>query len=395
MAIYTYQAYTRDGKKTKGSLEALSEQEAKEKIRASDLILSSIAQQGARAGFSQLTKDNLIIFTSQLTQLISARIPLYESILALEEQARGENYHPVIQSIGERIKAGTSLSKAMSDFPQSFSPLYRALIQAGEAIGNMELSLSRLTSLLSYQQKMRKQLLSALTYPLFLMGLMFVSLGIMIGFVVPSLEGLFEGRELPWFTALVFGVSSQVRAYWPLVALLLGTGGLLTYYQLRKQSTKIKIQKLLLKTPVVSRYIIHSALSRFARTLATLTEGGLPLINSLHYATEACHNARLEEIFKEVSERAVEGRVISEELKKYREIPPLFCRMLKIGEDSGKLAPMLIQVATIYDDDTERTLARIVTLAQPVLLIIMGALIGGVILSILMPLSDFGAGMEI
>lgn len=394
MAIYTYQAYTRDGKKTKGSLEALNEQEAKEKIRASNLILSHLATQKGSAKLSDLSRDSLIIFTSQLAQLITARIPLYESILALEEQSRGEPYHTVIQALGERIKAGTSLSKAMAEFPNSFSPLYRALISAGEAIGNMELSLTRLASLLSYQQKMRKQLLGALTYPIFLLGLMILSLGIMIGFVVPSLESLFDGRELPWFTATVFGTSRLLRTNWPYLLLLAGGAGTAAYYYFRKKTTQIMLQRLFLKTPIIGRYIIYSALSRFSRTLATLTEGGLPLINSLHYSTEAIHNVRLEEIFKEVTDRAIEGRIMSDELKKYKEIPPLFCRMLKIGEESGKLAPMLLQVASIYDEDTERTLSKIVTLAQPVLLIVMGALIGGVILSILMPLSDFGAGME-
>jgi general secretion pathway protein F len=283
----------------------------------------------------------------------------------------------------------------MTDFSASFSPLYRALISAGEAIGNLELPLSRLTTLLTYQQKMRKQLFAALTYPLFLMALMLLAVAVLIGFVVPSLEPLFEGRELPWFTSLIFQISHFIRHYWHVLSVFtMGSGGLL-FYLMRKKSTQITMQRLLLKTPAVGNYIRHSCLARFARTLATLTEGGLPLTTSLSYATEALHNVRLEEIFHQVSLRVIEGKAISYELMRYVEIPPLFSRMIKIGEESGKLSPMLVQIANMYDDETERTLNRLVTLAQPILLIIMGACIGAVILSILLPLSDFGAGIQL
>jgi type II secretory pathway component PulF len=394
MGRYAYRAYTTDGKNTKGMVEALSDQEAKEKIRALNLILIDLKEQLTNKGLKHLTKDNLIIFTSQLSQLVTAKIPLYESLLALEEQARGEPYHPLILAIGEKIKTGSSLSKALQEFPESFSPLYRALISAGEAIGNLELALSRLSSLLSYQRKMSKQLMSALTYPLFLGGLMIVALGVLIGFVLPSLEVLFEGRELPWFTACVFSVSHGVQHYWAIFVIALISGGLYVHFLMKKQKNKATMQKILLRIPVVNKYIIHAAMSRFGRTLATLIDGGLPLANALQFATEALHNARLEEILTKVTERVIEGKTISGELSRYKEIPSLFSRMVKIGEESGKLSPMLNQISAMYEEETERTLTRLVSLAQPILLIVMGAVIGAVILSILLPLSDFGSGLQ-
>ncbi|MDB6081502.1 MAG: xpsF [Chlamydiia bacterium] len=394
MALYAYKAYTAEGKKTQGTLESTSEQEAKQKIRELHLILCELKESKDRKGFADLSKDNLIVFTSQLSQLISAKIPLYESLLALEEQARSEPYHSLVLSLSERVKAGSSLSKTMQDFPNSFSPLYRALISAGEAVGNLELSLVRLSSLLSYQRKMAKQLMSALTYPLFLAAMMFVSICILIGFVIPSIEALFEGRTLPWFTAIVFATSSIARDYWYFFV----GGGIaiptFLYFELRKPSVKAKLQRFSLKIPVLNRYIIHASLARFARTLATLLDGGLPLPQSLAYASEALHNARLQEIVDTAAAKVIEGKTISHELLRYKEIPSLFSRMIRIGEESGKLSPMLTQVASIYEEETERTLNKLVTLAQPILLIVMGGVIGTVVISILLPLSDFGSAMD-
>src|SRR5260221_9868155 len=157
MPLYTYRAFTKQGQKTEGSIEAVSIQDAKDKVRNMQLLIREIFPQKQALKKQQLNRDNLLIFTSQLSQLLSSKIPIYESLLALEEQARDEPYHPVILGLTERIKRGTSLSQAMGDFPDSFSPLYRALISAGEAVGNMELALLRLNGFLNQQGKIRKQ----------------------------------------------------------------------------------------------------------------------------------------------------------------------------------------------------------------------------------------------
>lgn len=395
MALFAYQAFTKDGKKVKATIEAFSTQEAKEKIREQNLMLFDLKENVSSSAITPLSKDNLIILTSQLTQLMCAKIPLYESLLALEEQARGEASHAIILAIGERIKIGSSLSKALQEFPQSFSPLFRALIAAGEAVGNLELPLTRLTSLLTYQQRMAKQLMTALTYPLFLAVLMIVAISVLIGFVIPSLESLFEGRELPWFTAFVFSSSKTLRQYGPFIAIGTLTSSLFLFFYVRQKKTKSNLQRLALKIPFLKRYVIYSALSRFAKTLATLIDGGLPLTQALDFAKEALHNARLEEILQHVSIKVIEGKTISSELSRYKEVPSLFSRMVKIGEESGKLSPMLMQMATMYEEETERTLNRLVSLAQPILLVLMGGVIGSVILSILLPLSDFGAGLQL
>ncbi|MBS0637032.1 MAG: type II secretion system F family protein [Verrucomicrobia bacterium] len=393
--IYDYKAFTRQGKAAKGTIEAINAKEARDKLRDMQLIVSSLEPQKKGKKRLQLSRDDLRIFTSQLAQLLAAQIPLYESLLALEEQARQEPYHPVILGLTDRIKRGSSLSQAMQDFSESFSPLYRALISAGEAVGNLELALSRLNNFLVHDNKIRKQLISALIYPALLSGLLVVAITVLVGFVIPSLEQLFEDKNIPQFTKLVFGAAKFLREWGILVvgAFI----GLLVYgfYRIRQPKTKASIQRNILHIPLINRYVILAALSRFARTLGTLLEGGLPLTVSLAYAKEALGNARLNEIMLRVEQRIIEGIPFSTELSRYKEMPPLFSRMVLIGEESGKLSSMLNQLATLYEEETERTLTRVVALAQPVMLLLMGGLIGGVLLAILMPLSSFGSSIQI
>jgi len=395
MALFSWKALTQEGKKSKGTIEAFSLHEAKEKLRQLNLIIVEITEvQKKETRISSLTQDNLVVFTSQLSQLIAAKIPLYEGLLALEEQARGEHFHGLILGVAERIKKGASLSRALQDFPDCFSPLYIALVQAGEAVGNLELALGRLSTLLTYQHKMGRQLMGALTYPLLLIGLMSIVLGVLVGFVIPSIEPLFEGRPLPAFTACVFGTAHFLRTFWPVLLIAIVVAAFVFFRQFRNKEARANMQRLFLKVPILNRYILHSSLARFAKTLATLLDGGLPLPNALAFAQEALHNMRLEEIIKRMSELVIEGKTISSGLSGYKEIPTLFIRMVKIGEETGKLSAMLNQVATIYEDDTERTLSRFISLIQPALLVLMGIVIGTVILSILLPLSSFSSTLQ-
>lgn len=393
--LYQYKAFTKQGKPAKGTIEAISVNDAKAKLREMALIISSLEPQRIGKKRLKLSKDDLRIFTSQLAQLLAAQIPLFESLLALEEQSREESYHPVILGLTERIKRGSSLSQAMQDFSESFSPLYRALIAAGEAVGNLELALNRLNNFLVHDNKIRKQLMSALLYPALLTGLLVVAVTVLVGFVIPALEQLFDENNIPQFTKMVFATAKFLREWGILVVLLFIGLCVYGFYRLRSPETKATIQRKILHVPLINSYVIRASLSRFARTLGTLLEGGLPLTVSLAYAKEALGNARLAEIMQRVEERIIEGISFSTELSRYKEVPPLFSRMVSIGEESGKLSSMLSQLATLYEEETERTLTRVVSLVQPIMLLLMGTLIGGVLLSILMPLSSFGSSIQL
>src|SRR5262245_47647672 len=265
--LYQYKAFTRQGKPAKGTIEAINVKEAKDKLRDMQLIISSLEPEKQGKKKLKLSKDQLLIFTSQLAQLLSAQIPLYESLLALEEQARLEPYHPILLGLTERIKRGSSLSQAMQDFSESFSPLYRALISAGEAVGNLELALNRLNNFLVHDNKIRKQLASSLIYPALLAALLVVAVTVLVGFVIPALEQLFEDKNIPQFTRIVFGVAAFLREWGILLVSFLLAFGFYLFYRMRTPKTRASIQRNILHIPLLNRYVILSSLSRFARTM--------------------------------------------------------------------------------------------------------------------------------
>lgn len=394
MVLYTYEAISKKGSKTKANIEAESIADAKDKIRELDVLLCRIEPFKGEKKKGKLSSEALCLFTNQLYQLLSSKIPLYESLKTLEEQTREETFHQTIVGICERIRKGSSLSDAMREFPESFSVLYYSLIAAGEASGSLERVLFSLNAFLQEQNKLKKDLYSALLYPAILLVLMALALVIMLGYVIPSIQVLFEEKTVPLFTQIVFRASALFRSFGfeafigaVLISIAFGI-------QLKKEKTKIFLQTISLKIPIVKSFVLGTNLSKFSRSLATLLQGGIPLTGALDYALNTVENYRIRTIFQHCKERIVEGVDFSQEVLRYEEIPVLYSRMVKIGEESGRLSEMLFQLAFLYEEDTKRKIHKLVALLQPILLLSIGIFIGLILLSILLPLSDFGSSVE-
>lgn len=388
MPLYNYEAIDASGKKRSGLIEAQSEQEAKEKLRNQGAMVKKLTLRTSISKKQNLKGDNLVAFTLQLSQLLNAGIPLYESLLALEEQYRGEPCHRVILSLCEQIKAGQSLSQAMSNFPDSFDKLYRAMTAAGESVGALDTVLDKLSQLLQKQSKLKKQIITAMIYPAILASFSLLIILMLLGFVVPSIEGIFADRQLNGFTEFVLGVSRGFRNYWwiffPLFA------GLVAYivYFVRSPEGKIWMERHMLKVPLIKTLIIQTCIARFCRTMGTLQQGGLPIIDSLRISREVMRNVVLEEEVKRAEGKIIEGSSLSAELMHSRYFPRLVPRMLAVGEESGTAIVMFNKIAELYEGEIEKSLDRVMALAQPIILIIMGSIIGVVLLSILLPLTD-------
>lgn len=395
MGLFHYRAVKADGQRLKGALEASTIDEAKRLLREQQLIIISL-QETAPAKHKSLSMsfEQRVIFTSQLAQLLEASVPLYESLEALEEQAQGEAYQGVITALREQIRKGAAFSAALGEFPETFSPLFRAIVVAGESVGRLDSALVRLSQLLTTDRHQRQRLFSALLYPAILAFLLVAALGILIFFVIPSIEGLFEGRQLPTFTTVVISVAHFVHRNTLWLVLLLVGGIVGAVYHLSRASAREKLLSKMLRWPVIGPYLMKSALARFAKTLSNLIAGGTPLSSALVFAKEAIGNTVLEKEMEQASKEIVEGQTFSSSLHRSPIIPPLFARMVLIGEETGRLAPMLANVSTLYEEDSDRLLERAVSLLQPVLLITMGVIIGATLLAILLPLADFGAMLQ-
>jgi len=388
MAIYQYQALSVQGKKLKGHIEAHNEREAKDLLREQGSLVTKLILKEKGNSKQKLSGENLLAFTVQLSQLVSAGVPLYESLVAIEEQYRQEPYHPIILRLGEQIKAGHSLSSAMGEYPDSFDRLYRAMVLAGESSGTQDIILDKLSHLLKKQLKLKKQLITAMIYPAILGTFSLLIILLLLGFVVPSIEGIFADRQLNWFTDFIMKVSHFFRDYYMLYIPALG--GIISFLviKIRSKEGKLFLEKNLIKLPLLKTLITQTALARFCRTMGTLNQGGLTMIDSLQIARQVMHNVVLEEEVRQAEVKIIEGSSLSIELGKSPLIPLLVSRMLSIGEESGTTGVMMHKIADMYEEEIEKTLDRLMALAQPAILIVMGIIIGAVLLAIMLPLTD-------
>lgn len=391
MPVYHYQSIEKGGKRRKGFIEAASLKDAKQKLREQNIFITSLSTSSNLSKKQNLSSDKLLSFTTMLTQLIGSGIPLYESLLTVEEQVRNEPYHRVVLSLTEQVKSGSTLSDAMKSFPESFNKLYTSMVGAGEAAGALKTVMKRLNEFLIKQAKIKKQITNALIYPAILACFAFSVIVLLMGFVVPSIEGVFEGRALNGYTEFILSLSRFLRGWWwVLLPLFAGISGWI-YCILKKPQGKIFLEKFLMRLPVIKTLLIESALVRFSRTMATLQEGGLPLIEALALSKEVMQNAAMQEDIEKAEKKILEGGSLSTELKKSRLIPSMATRMIAVGEETGHLSEMLAKVADMYEESLEKTIERTMSLVQPAILIIMGAVIGLVLLAILLPMTDISS----
>ncbi|NGX57621.1 MAG: Type II secretion system protein F [Chlamydiae bacterium] len=391
MPLYHYHALDSHSKKHKGVIEAQGEKEAKIKLRDRGLMVTQLSTKVKVSSKENLKSEALVTFTFQLSQLVNAGVPLYQSLVTIEEQNHRERYHRILLSLCDQIKGGSSLSESMKAYPDSFSKLYSSMIAAGEASGNLGLVLERLTELLSKQQKLKGEITTSMIYPGVLAIFSLLVIGLLLGFVVPSIEGIFVDRKLNNFTRFVLGMSHFFRDWWWVYIPLIFCGVGFVVWQFYTEKGREKIEKLLMRVPVVKTLIIQAALTRFSRTMATLQQGGLTIIESLRMSRAVLNNRLLEREVAEAEQKIMEGSSLSQELKQSRYIPSIVPTMLAIGEETGKSVTMLHSIADMYESSLEKTLGRLVALAQPVILIVMGGIIGLVMLAILLPLSDIAS----
>lgn len=391
MPLYQYKAIDAEARKVSGIVEAQNENEAKSKLRERGLMVSTINTKIRISRRDNIDRESLLTLTHQLAQLVNAGVPLYQGLLTLEEQYETERYHRILLSLCDQVKAGLPLSEAMKAYPDSFDTLYTSMIAAGEASGSLGLVLERLSELLSKQLKLKKEIQTAMIYPSILALFSLLVIGLLLGFVVPSIEGIFEGRELNTFTNMVLALSRFARGwFWVYTPLIfLSIIGIWAY--IRTPRGRLKVETLLLKLPLVKKLIVQAAVSRFCRTLSTLLEGGVPLLDALKMSQGVMANRTLEEEVEEASDQVIQGKALSQGLKQSAFFPPLVSRMVAIGEDSGKLSGMLTSIASMYEETLEKSLSQLVALAQPVILIVMGGVIGLVMVAILLPMSDIAS----
>ncbi len=377
-----------EGKGLKGVIDADSLLVAKERLRKQQILVTHVEPISSSEKRLILPKPLLLAFTRELAQLLKAGLPLYESLLTIEEKYRRHPHHSLFLDLCDHLKEGSSLSTALRRYPETFDRIYLSMVQVAEQSGNLAHVFDQLAQLITRQQKLKKQLVSALSYPAFLALFCFLIVCGLLFFVVPSMKELFEGRALHPVTSLILSISNFANNHFLVLAISFVTlvVGAVTFTQ--TVAGKRELYRFTLQIPFLKTLLLHSSLVRFCRALAMLLEGGVPLLESLALARNVVKSPLFEGAIQEAEKKVIQGERLSSALKQEAVIPSLVIRMLSLAEETGKMGEAFYSLTEIYEEEMEKHLAQINTFLQPVLLITLGAIVGLVVLSILLPLTD-------
>ncbi len=401
MAVFSYKGMNAAGKRVSGIIDAENLKAARIKLRKSQIFPTEVTEGGKGGGisaapggfnikrfFEKVKVSDIANMTRQLSTLINANIPLVDALAALVEQIQNPKLKSAISEIREKVREGSRLADAMRNYPHIFSDLYLNMVHAGEISGALDTVLLRLAEFTEGQAQLRSKVKGALTYPL-VMGVVGIGLmGFLLVFVVPKIVKIFEDTKatLPLPTKILITVSNFLAGYWYIVIVLL----IGLYIGIKKYKAKPKGQlffdRMSLKIPIFGEMFRMIAISRFSRTLATLTRSGVQLMPALDIVKGVVENVVLTQIIDETRESVKEGESLAEPLKRSGQFPPLVTHMISIGEKTGELEAMLERVADNYEDQINTKVSTLTTLLEPLMIVVMGGVVSAIVLSILLPI---------
>jgi len=329
---------------------------------------------------------NLLVFTQELSTLVAAGLPIDRSLNILEALTENRRLKVVVRDVLKRIEEGTSLAEALGHHPQIFSRLFVNMIKAGETGGFLETILARLGRYLQSTKETREYLISVMIYPLILTIVSGASITILVTFVIPRFARIFSdlGQAIPLPTQIMLSLSHYFKDYWwaGLGAILLIYFGLRIYIQ--NEERKWHWDRFKLRWPIFGSLIQKVEVARFSRTLGTLLQSGVPILPALNLVQEISQNQAISRSIVHVRERLREGKGVAKALEETRVFPPLAVHMLSVGEETGRLDEMLDKVAASYEEDIQTTVKRLVSFLEPLIILVMGAVVGFIVIAMLL-----------
>lgn len=330
----------------------------------------------------------VMFFSSQLSMMMEAGVPLNLSILAISSQVKNPHFKNILGGVVAHIEGGLHLSEALARFPEAFSQVYTNMIRAGETGGQLKEMLDRLVEFEKKRQRVLFALRSALAYPIFLVFLTGFAIIFILAYIFPKFGELFEEirDQLPFTTKLLLLVSSFLRGYWPVLVLLITISGWVVWRLLSTQSGKAFFDRLTLTIPMVKGFLLKFYISNFMRTLGALIGGGVVLLDALRVSKGVVGSAVFARFMDTLMENVEEGKGLAHPIGAAPFMPPLVKQMIKTGEDTGNLPKVMGRIADYYDEEMERNLKIFTTILEPLLLVIMGAVVGIVVISLILPI---------
>lgn len=399
MPVFQYKAVTPAGEVLEGAMDASSQNGVIERLRDMGYTplraveagaveaSAAITRRGAAPSFFRraVTQDEVGVLTREIATLLNAGLPLDRSLEILVGLAENERVADVLRKVRNEVRGGTALSKALDAQGGVFSRFYVNMVRAGEAGGALADVLARLAEFMERSKDLRESVKSALIYPTILLLVAIASVVILLAVVVPQFEPIFEqsGKALPWVTEMVLGAGAFMRAYWWALVLGGAAGVFLAAKRLESPEAKLAWDQRVLRFPVVGDLAAKVETARLARTLGTLLRNGVSLVNALGIARETMGNTYMATGLAEVGRELKTGRGFGKPMMETRRFPPFAVHMIQVGEETGRLDQMLLDVADVYDKEVARAVKRALALLEPAMILFLTFVVGAVILSIL------------
>lgn len=402
MPIYLYKGMDRSGKEIKNTINVESIVAAKQRVKSMGIMLIDIREQkaqGTGAGGSLLRLrgsvpvDDLAMMTRQLATLIKAKIQIVEALAALTDQVENANLRLVLSDLRQKVNEGASLAKALQDHPKVFNSIYVNMVEAGEASGTLEIVLLRLADFTESQVKLKNKVKGAMTYPVIMAVFGFVMMNVIFIFVIPKIAKIFISmkKELPFITQVCIWISNFLVSYWWLViiGILATIYGTLKYINTPKGMAQWHAMQL--RLPILGILVKMINVSRFCSTLGTLMNSGVPILTALTIVKNLIPNVHMKDAVEKARQSVSEGASLAQPLIQSGYFPPLVTHMIKLGERSGELEPMLKIISENYEDQVQSRISGLTSVLEPIMMICLGTAIGFIVFAVVIPMMNMNS----
>ena len=398
-----YKAVNREGKILSGVIEANDIKDAAGYLRSKELFPITITKKEKSSLLSivsffsnKVRKKDIVVFTRQLSLMLTSGLTLVKSLEILKSQATNEAMGEIIDEVVTDIEEGSSFSKSIAKYQDIFSPVYVSLVRASEASGLLDKSLTRLADNLEKQQKLRSTIKAAFTYPVIIVILMIIVVFIMMFFVIPRLTELYEDLnvELPIATKIIVSISHFAIVFWPII---LGAGVLFSFLFRRFSKTiegKILIDNLVLKIPVFAPLIKKTILTEVSRTLGLLIGSGTLVVESLVEAADVAGNYHFKSAILDAAKRVEKGVTVGDALSSHTLFPPILIQLIKVGEQTGKLDDTLLKASEYFEAEVDQAVKTLTTAMEPFIMVTLGVGVGFLVFSIITPIYKLTSSIQ-
>ncbi|HYN81481.1 MAG TPA: type II secretion system F family protein [Gemmatimonadaceae bacterium] len=392
MTSFTYTARSFSGDLKSATLEASSRDDVIAQLRRQRLSVVKIDEAAAakKARRGHIRMRDVVIFTRQFSTMINAGLPLVQALNILAEQSQNKVLSDVTRKVVFDVESGKTVADAMGKHPHAFSPLYVNMVAAGEAGGILDTILMRLATFMEKNDALIRKVKGATIYPSVIMSIAAIAVTVLLVFVIPVFENLFTsaGLALPLPTRVVMALSRFLKGYWYVVISVVVTAFFLYKRYAATPNGRLNIDKILLRVPVLGDVIRKAAVSRFTRTLGTLVSSGVSILDGLEITARTAGNRVVQDAIMESRASIAGGDTIAQPLKKSGVFPPMVISMISVGEQTGGLDEMLSKIADFYDDEVDAAVSNLLSLLEPMMIVFLGVVVGGMVVSMYLPIFD-------